>query len=122
MCGGLVRCHRAERLEQFADGAEAAEHHDVVATIGRAPCDLNGRDVEFAHSVFEAVHGEPRERAPEGIGGDGPRTGLDVAGENCLDIVGTLGIPELRSSSIVKSRQLELGAHGAIKDQGGRGG
>ncbi|MFM1941159.1 MAG: hypothetical protein RI897_141 [Verrucomicrobiota bacterium] len=106
--------------QHFTGGADTAEDAGVV--LGGGAGDLGSEPVDFGGFVFESGFGEAGLGGAEGIGEDNFATGVDVEFSDFEDAVGVGEVPGVGEFAQLESAGLQLGAPGAVGDDGRAGG
>ena len=93
----LTGKEEADRLHDFAGGADRSGHHDRAARgISNLAAKAGSDAVEFAHAALGIVQLQPAGIAAEGVGQEDVRPRLHRAAIEGADAVGVVDVPKLR--------------------------
>jgi hypothetical protein len=114
---------RAEGLEQFAGGPDAAGHdHRAGRRVGDLAGEFGGALGQLVGTRLGLVQLEAVRVAPEGVGEDEVGAGVDEALVQALHPLGVIDRPELGRLTRGEALHEVVGARGAVGEQWAAGG
>ncbi len=109
----------AERLEEVARGADGTRHDDRPASfVGHRARVLCREPVDLAHAVLHSVQHQPASVTAEAVGQDDVGPCIDETLVQGTHAIRMLQVPHLRRVARREAHGEQVGAGGAIGEQG----